>query len=233
MLLTVSSFGYDSLPYSFCSQKCFFSGELFLWVDSLQSMNVNGRRKDSDYALCFLHQVQAAIRSSGGSKAAVSESVEASVIYVRFKAAASEVNISFLPSFLSLRQSCHVHRRRVKKSSKIIMRPCYYCPSLSSSINNSLDDFQLFNFMSVGDYISISLDVLTPKLHQLITHWLGFTGIQFDVENAITRRVSTQLPWLEVLMLTTRCRKCMCLKIKLDLNEIIWRGSQDIGFFTK
>nr|CAN61484.1 hypothetical protein VITISV_043019 [Vitis vinifera] len=36
-------------------------------------------------------QVQAAIRSSGGSKAAVSESVEASVIYVRFKAAASEI----------------------------------------------------------------------------------------------------------------------------------------------
>ncbi|BBH08158.1 sec34-like family protein [Prunus dulcis] len=36
-------------------------------------------------------QVQAAIRSSGGSKASVSEGVEASVIYVRFKAAASEV----------------------------------------------------------------------------------------------------------------------------------------------
>ncbi|KAK9288072.1 hypothetical protein L1049_016518 [Liquidambar formosana] len=36
-------------------------------------------------------QVQAAIRSSGGSKAAVSEGVEASVIYVRFKAAASEL----------------------------------------------------------------------------------------------------------------------------------------------
>ncbi|KAJ7955372.1 Conserved oligomeric Golgi complex subunit 3 like [Quillaja saponaria] len=36
-------------------------------------------------------QVQAAIRGSGGSKAAVSEGVEASVIYVRFKAAASEL----------------------------------------------------------------------------------------------------------------------------------------------
>ncbi|XP_034225114.1 conserved oligomeric Golgi complex subunit 3 isoform X2 [Prunus dulcis] len=36
-------------------------------------------------------QVQAAIRSSGGSKASVSEGVEASVIYVRFKAAASEL----------------------------------------------------------------------------------------------------------------------------------------------
>lgn len=59
---------------------------------------------------CFLHQVQAAIRSSGGSKAAVSESVEASVIYVRFKAAASEVTISFLPS-CCFRQSCHVSGR--------------------------------------------------------------------------------------------------------------------------
>lgn len=36
-------------------------------------------------------QVQAAIRSSGGSKTSVSEGVEASVIYVRFKAAASEL----------------------------------------------------------------------------------------------------------------------------------------------
>ncbi|XVF48818.1 hypothetical protein PTKIN_Ptkin03bG0219000 [Pterospermum kingtungense] len=36
-------------------------------------------------------QVQAAIRSSGGNKASLSEGVEASVIYVRFKAAASEL----------------------------------------------------------------------------------------------------------------------------------------------
>ncbi|KAK6945655.1 Conserved oligomeric Golgi complex, subunit 3, partial [Dillenia turbinata] len=36
-------------------------------------------------------QVQAAIRDSGGSKASVSEGVETSVIYVRFKAAASEL----------------------------------------------------------------------------------------------------------------------------------------------
>ncbi|KAI4344665.1 hypothetical protein L6164_011864 [Bauhinia variegata] len=36
-------------------------------------------------------QVQGAIRGSGGNKAAVSEGVEASVIYVRFKAAASEL----------------------------------------------------------------------------------------------------------------------------------------------
>ncbi len=41
--------------------------------------------------ICLFCQVQAAIRSSGSSKAAVSEGVEASVIYVRFKAAASEV----------------------------------------------------------------------------------------------------------------------------------------------
>ncbi|CAI9097344.1 OLC1v1033743C1 [Oldenlandia corymbosa var. corymbosa] len=36
-------------------------------------------------------QVQAAIRSSAGGKAAISEAVEASVIYVRFKAAANEL----------------------------------------------------------------------------------------------------------------------------------------------
>lgn len=38
-------------------------------------------------------QVNGAIRTSGGSKAAVSEGVEASVIYVRFKAAASELKV--------------------------------------------------------------------------------------------------------------------------------------------
>ncbi|KAM1098295.1 hypothetical protein ACFX19_015827 [Malus domestica] len=36
-------------------------------------------------------QVQTAIRGSGGNNASVSEGVEASVIYVRFKAAASEL----------------------------------------------------------------------------------------------------------------------------------------------
>ncbi|KAI3807907.1 hypothetical protein L1987_23844 [Smallanthus sonchifolius] len=36
-------------------------------------------------------QVQSALRASGGNKAAVSEGVEASIIYVRFKAAASEL----------------------------------------------------------------------------------------------------------------------------------------------
>lgn len=47
------------------------------------------------YLATVLHQVQAAIGSSGGSKASVSEGVEASVIYVRFKAAASEVIVAF------------------------------------------------------------------------------------------------------------------------------------------
>ncbi|XP_050147579.1 uncharacterized protein LOC126622959 [Malus sylvestris] len=40
---------------------------------------------------CASSQVQAAIRGSGGNNASVSEGVEASVIYVRFKAAASEL----------------------------------------------------------------------------------------------------------------------------------------------
>jgi len=40
------------------------------------------------------HQVQEAIRGSGDGKTSISEGVEASVIYVRFKAAASEVCFS-------------------------------------------------------------------------------------------------------------------------------------------
>lgn len=42
------------------------------------------------------YQVQEAIRGSGGDRASISEGVEASVIYVRFKAAASEVSVSML-----------------------------------------------------------------------------------------------------------------------------------------
>lgn len=45
---------------------------------------------------CLVGQVQTALRGSGGSKTAVSEGVEASIIYVRFKAAASEVISYFL-----------------------------------------------------------------------------------------------------------------------------------------
>lgn len=45
--------------------------------------------------ICGLHQVHHAIRSTGGSKTSISEGVEASVIYVRFKAASTEVVASF------------------------------------------------------------------------------------------------------------------------------------------
>ena len=49
---------------------------------------------------CFNHQVHSALKSSStGSKSAVSEGVEASVIYVRFKAAANEVMLFFLRLF--------------------------------------------------------------------------------------------------------------------------------------
>ena len=41
--------------------------------------------------MLFYCQVQAAFRGTDGNKASVSEGVEASVIYVRFKAAANEV----------------------------------------------------------------------------------------------------------------------------------------------
>lgn len=54
----------------------------------------------------IFYQVQAAIRSSGGSKTSMSEGVEASLIYVRFKAAASEVTISFFSSLLVWKLSC-------------------------------------------------------------------------------------------------------------------------------
>ncbi|KAH7519356.1 hypothetical protein FEM48_Zijuj08G0027400 [Ziziphus jujuba var. spinosa] len=60
-------------------------------------------------------QVQAAIRSSGGSKASLSEGVEASVIYVRFKAAASELkpaleeieSRSSRKEYMQLLSECH------------------------------------------------------------------------------------------------------------------------------
>ncbi|EOY30133.1 Sec34-like family protein isoform 4 [Theobroma cacao] len=55
-------------------------------------------------------QVQAAIRSSGGNKASLSEGVEASVIYVRFKAAASELKpvLEEIESRASRKEYIHV-----------------------------------------------------------------------------------------------------------------------------
>lgn len=55
--------------------------------------SVNSRGFRPQWYSHFLCQVQAAIRSSGSSNTALSEGVEASVIYVRFKAAASEVTV--------------------------------------------------------------------------------------------------------------------------------------------
>lgn len=46
--------------------------------------------------------------SSGGSKASVSEGVEASILYVRFKAAASEVSFFIVPPvWISEKKSLH------------------------------------------------------------------------------------------------------------------------------
>ena len=47
----------------------------------------------------LFHQVQAAIRSSGGSKTSFAEGIESSIIYVRFKAAANEVILEHLLAF--------------------------------------------------------------------------------------------------------------------------------------
>ncbi|GAY37569.1 hypothetical protein CUMW_030040 [Citrus unshiu] len=60
-------------------------------------------------------QVQAAIRSSGGSKTSMSEGVEASLIYVRFKAAASELkpvleeieSRSLKKEYVQILEECH------------------------------------------------------------------------------------------------------------------------------
>lgn len=56
----------------------------------------------AEFVLVFPLQVQTAIRGSGSNKTTVSEGVEASVIYVRFKAAASEVYILCYTAFVIL-----------------------------------------------------------------------------------------------------------------------------------
>ncbi|GAY37570.1 hypothetical protein CUMW_030040 [Citrus unshiu] len=72
--------------------------------------------ESSVYLLKFRQlQVQAAIRSSGGSKTSMSEGVEASLIYVRFKAAASELkpvleeieSRSLKKEYVQILEECH------------------------------------------------------------------------------------------------------------------------------
>lgn len=53
-------------------------------------------------------KVQTALKGSGGNKGAVSEGVEASIIYVRFKAAASEV-ITYLLMILFISSRINVN----------------------------------------------------------------------------------------------------------------------------
>ncbi|VFQ92552.1 unnamed protein product [Cuscuta campestris] len=73
-------------------------------------------------------QVQASIRSSGGSNAVVSEGVEASVTYVRFKAAANE-----LKSVLE-----EIESRTPRKEYVQILEECHkvYCDQRLSLIKN-------------------------------------------------------------------------------------------------
>ena len=54
----------------------------------------------SEHFLNHLHQVHGAIRDTGSNKNALSEVAEASIVYVRFKAAASEVNYLSLTDWI-------------------------------------------------------------------------------------------------------------------------------------
>ncbi|CAN0920500.1 Conserved oligomeric Golgi complex subunit 3 [Linum grandiflorum] len=103
-------------------------------------------------------QVQAAIRSSGGGKTSLSEGVEASVIYVRFKAAASE-----LKPVLE-----EVEGRSARKEYVLMLAECHklYCEQRLSLVCQL--EHQLFDHF----FPSSSEDVssLAPLIYPLATY---------------------------------------------------------------
>ncbi|KAL8233145.1 hypothetical protein R6Q57_002923 [Mikania cordata] len=99
-------------------------------------------------------QVQTALRGSGGSKSAVSEGVEASIIYVRFKAAASE-----LKPILE-----EIERRSSRKEYVQLLTECHkiYCEQRLSLVCQL--EHQLFDhfFPSTSEDISSLAPLVDP-----------------------------------------------------------------------
>ncbi|URE08180.1 Sec34-like family [Musa troglodytarum] len=133
-------------------------------------------------------QVQTAIRGSGSSKATVSEGVEASIIYVRFKAAASELKpvLAEIESrtsrkeYAQILKECHklyceqrlslvkgIVQQRISEFSKKEPLPSLTrFASLSTNfLNTSLHHLQLMSQVGVQGFRSTYLyDTLRPKL---------------------------------------------------------------------
>lgn len=87
----------------------------------------------------FLCQVQAAFRGTGGNKTSVSEGVEASIIYVRFKAAASEViPFDFLPMLVQNVRVTRLDKRTIKIS---------FCSMSILGLWYWDDDMAIFSFL--------------------------------------------------------------------------------------
>ncbi|CAN6852548.1 unnamed protein product [Brassica oleracea] len=127
--------------------------------------------------MLFYDQVQAAFRGTDGNKASVSEGVEASVIYVRFKAAASELkpvleeieSRSARKEYVQILAECHrlycdqrlslvkgiVHQRVSEVSKKEAL------PSLTRSASSE----EVSSLAPLVDPLSTYLyDILRPKL---------------------------------------------------------------------
>ncbi|KAL8253321.1 hypothetical protein R6Q59_037014 [Mikania micrantha] len=118
-------------------------------------------------------QVQTALRGSGGSKSAVSEGVEASIIYVRFKAAASE-----LKPILE-----EIERRSSRKEYVQLLTECHkiYCEQRLSLVKGIVSE-RISEFSKKESLPSITrsgcayLMEVCQLEHQLFDHFFPLTS---------------------------------------------------------
>ncbi|KAD4584124.1 hypothetical protein E3N88_21725 [Mikania micrantha] len=118
-------------------------------------------------------QVQTALRGSGGSKSAVSEGVEASIIYVRFKAAASE-----LKPILE-----EIERRSSRKEYVQLLTECHkiYCEQRLSLVKGIVSE-RISEFSKKESLPSITrsgcayLMEVCQLEHQLFDHFFPSTS---------------------------------------------------------
>ncbi|CAH9118802.1 unnamed protein product [Cuscuta europaea] len=177
-------------------------------------------------------QVQASIRSSGGSNAVVSEGVEASVTYVRFKAAANE-----LKPVLE-----EIESRTPRKEYVQILEECHkiYCEQRLSLIRNIVQQ-RIFEFSKKEALSSLTrsgcayLMQVCQLEHQLFKHFFPSSSENISSLGPLTDPLCTYLydtlrpKLIHEKNLDVLCELVDILKVEVLGEQVSRRGESLAG----
>ncbi|KAF5760005.1 putative oligomeric Golgi complex, subunit 3, cullin repeat-like-containing domain superfamily [Helianthus annuus] len=177
-------------------------------------------------------QVQTALRGSGGSKSAISEGVEASIIYVRFKAAASE-----LKPILE-----EIERRSSRKEYVQLLSECHkiYCEQRLSLVKGIVSE-RISEYSKKETLPSITrsgcayLMQVCQLEHQLFDHFFPSTSEDISslaplVDPLCTYLYDTLRPKLiHEMNLDILCELVDILKIEVIGEQLSRRGESLAG----